>query len=129
MIVELPWPKPPLTGNDRGHTRFRSPLVKQTLGEARMAVRRANLTPVVGAIVVLHWQIPTRGRRDSDNLGPTLKECLDALVLEGVLPDDSWVHVPHSGNTIHPPNGEPARMWLELTPPDGEEFQAWGGVA
>ena len=112
--IDLPWPRPPLTGNDRGHTRFRSSTVSQTLGEARMAVRRAKVKPIVGANVTLHWRIPNRGRRDSDNLGPTLKECLDALVQEGVLPDDSWIHVPRSGNEIHPPNGEPAAMWLEL---------------
>lgn len=112
--IDLPWARPPITGNDRGHTKFRSPLIAQTLGEARLAIRRANPTPVVGANVTLHWLIPTRGRRDSDNLGPTLKECLDALVLEKVLPDDSWVHVPESSCRIHPPNGEPASMWLTL---------------
>lgn len=113
--INLPWQRPPLTGNDRGHTRFRSPLVAQTLCEARRAVFEADLQPIVGAVVKLHWRIPTRHRRDSDNLGPTLKECLDALVLEKVLPDDSWVHVPSSGCEIHPPNGEPAAMWIELT--------------
>lgn len=114
--VDLPWLRPPITGNDRGHSKFRSPLIKQTLCEARRAVFEADIKPIVGAVVTLHWRIPNRGRRDSDNLGPTLKECLDALVLEGVLPDDSWVHVPRSGNEIHPPiKGEPAAMWLELS--------------
>lgn len=113
--IDLPWTKPPLTGNDRGHTRFRSPLVKQTLAEARRAVFEADLQPIVGANVTLHWLIPTKHRRDSDNLGPTLKECQDALVLEEILPDDSWVHIPRASCEIHPPNGQPAAMWLELT--------------
>ncbi len=112
IVIPLAWTKPPLTGNDRGHTRY-SPFTR-IKGEAQVAIRAANVDPVPGAVVTLHWLIPTKGRRDSDNLNPTLKACLDALVAEGVLPDDSWVWVPRSGNEIHGPNGEPARMWLEL---------------
>jgi crossover junction endodeoxyribonuclease RusA len=72
-----------------------------------------------GAIVILHWQMPDRRRRDGDGAAPTLKVVLDALVAEGVLPDDSWIHVPHSGVTCHPPvKGQPGALWLELTDPD-----------
>lgn len=110
--IDLPWTKPPLTGNDRGHTRW-SPFTR-IKGEAQAAIRAAKPRPVVGANVTLHWLIPTRHRRDSDNLGATLKAVLDALVAEKVLPDDSWVHVPRAGCEIHPPNGEPAAMWVEL---------------
>jgi hypothetical protein len=36
-------------------------------------------------------------------------------VLEGVLPDDSWVHVVHSGVTCHPPEpGMPGALWLTI---------------
>lgn len=111
--IDLPWTAPPITGNDRGHTKF-SPFAR-IKAEAQMAIRAAKVRPIVGADVTLHWLIPNRRRRDSDNINATLKACLDALVAEGVLPDDSWVHVPRSGNEIHPPNGEPAAMWLELT--------------
>lgn len=110
--IPLPWQRPPLTGNDRGHTRY-SPFTR-IKGEAQVAIRAAKPRPVVGANVTLHWLIPNRGRRDSDNLGATLKAVLDALVAEKVLPDDSWVHVPRSGCEIHPPTGEPAAMWVEL---------------
>ena len=116
ITIPLPWSRPPLSGNDRGHTRWRASDVKAALAQARVAVRAASPRPIVGAVVTLHWQIDTRHRRDADNMNPTLKECLDALVLEGVLPDDSWVHVIRSGNEIHPPRkGIPAHMWLELT--------------
>jgi crossover junction endodeoxyribonuclease RusA len=75
-----------------------------------------------GAIVILHWQMPDRRRRDGDGAAPTLKVVLDALVAEGVLHDDSWIHVPHSGVTCHPPvKGQPGALWLELTDPDAEE--------
>ena len=40
---------------------------------------------------------------------------------EGVLPDDSWVHVVHSGVTCHPPiPGQPGAMWLAISDPDKE---------
>ena len=116
VTIALPWAKPPLTQNDRDERkRGGARKITEAKDQARWAVRGANLTPIVGAEVFIHWLIPTRGRRDSDNLGPTLKVCQDALVLEGVLPDDSWVHVPRSGHEIHPPNGESAAMGLELS--------------
>jgi hypothetical protein len=71
--------------------------------------------PVVAADVTLHFRPSTKHRRDADGMYPTLKVCQDALVLQGVLPDDSWVHVPAATYRIHPPNGEPAAMWLELS--------------
>jgi len=129
MIASLPWPKPPLTGNrTRGNVYARANEVKQAKVEAQWAIRAAHLTPVVGAEVTLHYRPATRQRRDADGLFPTLKVVQDALVAEGVLPDDSWVCVPSATCRIHEPNGEPAAMWLQLTPPAGEEFQAWEAV-
>jgi crossover junction endodeoxyribonuclease RusA len=66
------------------------------------------------AEVTLHFRPRDRRRRDADGLFPTLKVCQDALVLEGVLIDDSWASVPAATCRIHPPAGEPA-VWLELT--------------
>ncbi len=111
--IPLPWVRPPLTGNDRGHTRY-SPFVR-VKGEALVAIRAARVEPRATAGVTLHWLIPDRRRRDADNLAPTLKACGDALVAAGVLPDDGWQHVPIAACRIHPPDGTPARMWLELT--------------
>lgn len=112
VTIPLNWTKPPLTGNDRGHTKYQP--FARVKGEARIAIRAAKVIPVAGAVVSLHWLIPDRKRRDPDNLGATLKAALDALVHEGVLPDDSWLHVRRTACEIHPPTGEPARMWLEL---------------
>lgn len=115
MIVALPWLKPPLTQNDRNDRRTGGARkIAEAKAQAQWATKAARLEPIVGANVTLHWRIPNRGRRDSDNLGSTLKVCLDALVAEGVLPDDSWVHVPRTSCEIHPPTHEPAAMWLEL---------------
>lgn len=113
--VPLIWSKPPLTGNrTRGNPYARANEVKAAKEDARHAIRMNMPKPVVGAEVTLHFRPKDKRRRDADGLAPTLKVCLDALVLEGVLPDDSWIHVPAATCRIHPPNGEPAAMWLEL---------------
>lgn len=113
--VDLPWLKPPLTGNrTRGNPYARAAEVKQAKVEAGWAIRAAGVRPIVGAEVTLHYRPATRQRRDADGLFPTLKACQDALVEQGVLPDDSWVCVPAATCRIHPPTGEPAAMWLVL---------------
>jgi crossover junction endodeoxyribonuclease RusA len=116
MIIPLPWSKPPLTGNrTRGNPYARANEVKVAKDQAIVAVARVARRRLVGAEVTLHMRPKDRRRRDADGLAPTLKVCLDALVAQSVLPDDSWVHVPAATCRIHPPNGEPAAMWIELT--------------
>lgn len=112
--VSLPWDKPPLTLNARQHHHVKAKATAAALLQARAAVRAARIPPMVGANITLHYVPPDRRRRDADNMSPVLKVCQDALVLEGVLRDDSWVCVPHSGQTIHPPNTAGPSMWLTL---------------
>lgn len=114
MIINLPWDRPPLRANDRRSWQSQHRARSAALDTARWAVRSARLTPLDGAEVTLHYRVPDRRRRDTDGPEPTKKVCIDALVLEGVLPDDDWTHVPASIVRIHPPDGRPA-MWLELT--------------
>lgn len=111
--IPLPWTKPPLSGNDRGHTRF-SPFTR-VKGEAVVAIRAAKVAPIVGCILTLHYRAPDMRRRDADNLAPTLKACQDALVTAGVIHEDSWITVPESRQRIHPPiKGQPGALWLEI---------------
>ena len=113
--IPLPWTVPPLTGNrDRANVHAYAAKVRATKDEAVTAIRAANVTPMTGANITLHLRAATKRRRDADNLGPTLKVVQDALVLEGVLPDDSWVHVPKSACHIHPPSDEGPAMWVTL---------------
>jgi crossover junction endodeoxyribonuclease RusA len=115
LTIPLFWTRPPLTGNrTRGNPYARANEVKAAKDAAILAVRAARPTPMRGAEVTLHFRPKDKRRRDADGLAPTLKVCLDALVVCGVLPDDSWVHVPSATCRIHAPNGEPAAMWLEL---------------
>lgn len=114
--IALPWPKPPLSQNDRQHHHVKAKAVATALEQARTTIRAAKVPPMVGANITLHYRVADKRRRDADNLAVVLKVVQDALVAEGVIHDDSWVCVPHSGQTIHPPNGEPAAMWVELQP-------------
>jgi crossover junction endodeoxyribonuclease RusA len=119
--ISLPWTTAPITQNGlrRMHHYAEAKAKSAALEQARRAIRRDKVKPRAGAIVILNWQMSDRRRRDGDGAAPTLKVVLDALVAEGVLPDDSWVHVPHSGITTHPPvKGLPGSMWVTLTDPD-----------
>ena len=123
ITIPLPWSKPPLTLNTglrAENPHVKAERVRIAKGQAVAAIRKAKVPPMAGAIVTLHYRVPDKRRRDADNLASTLKVCQDALVEAGVLIEDSWVTVPASGQRIHPPNGEPAALWLELTDPDEE---------
>ena len=118
--IPLPWTSPPVSQNDRQHHHVKAKAVARALAEARLAIRAAQVEPIVGAVVTLHYRVPDLRRRDADNLAVVLKVCQDALVAEGVIPRDDWIHVPSSGCTIHPPDA-PAAMWLVLS--DVTEFE------
>ena len=129
--IPLPWQSPPADANRSLRSvapHARAAAVRQIKSEAGWAIRAAKPTPVVAANVTLHYRPKDRRRRDADGLFPVLKAVTDALVDCGVIPEDSWVTVPRAACEIHPPSDEGPAMWLELTPPDGEEFQAWGGA-
>jgi hypothetical protein len=118
-IIPLTWTAPPLTKNDtrrHGHHHAMRRKWADALDEARWSIRAADCLLVERAVVILHWRQPDRRRRDGDGAMPTLSACLDALVLEEVLPDDSWAHVVHSGVTVHDPiKGQPGAMWLTVS--------------
>jgi crossover junction endodeoxyribonuclease RusA len=85
--IELPWSKPPLSLNDRGHWAPRSAVIAEV-----------------------------RGGRDSDNLAATYKPVVDGCVDAWLVPDDTDRYVERGWPLIHDPvPGEPGRMWLEIT--------------
>ena len=124
VTIPLVWTAPPLTLNSS--LRVENPYakagaVRRAKAEAVVAIRAANLEPMAGAIVTLHYRVPDRRRRDADNLAATLKVVQDALVDAGVLHEDSWVTIPASGQRIHPPEvGKPGALWVTLSDPDAE---------
>ena len=112
----LPWTKP-LTQNQvrRMHHLAEARVKRQMSDDARWLIRNAKLTPLTRAAVTLHYRPGTRRPCDADGLAPTLKVALDALVREGVLPDDDYRHVPRVGIQIEEPHdGMPAGFWLTI---------------
>lgn len=122
--ILLDWTSPPLTKNDtrrNGNHHAMRRKWANALAEARTAIRVADVEPMPSAVVVLNWRQPDNRRRDGDGAFLTLSACLDALVLEGVLEDDSWRYVIHSGVTCHNPiKGKPGALWLTITDPASE---------
>lgn len=117
--IPLTWTSPPITKNAvrRQHHHAEAKARAKAMTEARWSIKAARVAPIARAVVILGWQQPDKRRRDSDGASPTLAVCLDALVAEGVLPDDSWQYVAHSGVTTHPPiKGQPGALWLTVTP-------------
>lgn len=118
--ILLPFADPPLTKNKvrRMHFRKEAEIRRNAIEAVRAAIKAARVTPVEQAVIVLHWQQPNNRRRDGDGADPTKAFCIDALVLEGVLPDDSFQHVIHSGVTCHSPvKGQPGALWLTISDP------------
>lgn len=120
--IPLPWSSPPITLNPglrSSNPHAKAAKVRIAKAAATEAIKAANIPWMAGAIVVLHYRVPDRRRRDADNLAGTLKVVQDALVDAGVLTEDSWITVPESRQRIHPPiKGEPGAMWVELIDPD-----------
>lgn len=89
-MIRLPWP--PSVNHYWGHRdsrRFLSPKVKGWRREATALVRAARKVTLSGPVAVaLYLYPPDRRRRDLDNV---IKAVLDALVLGGLLKDDSQV--------------------------------------
>lgn len=121
--IPLPFDLPPLVKNAvrKMHHHKEAKIRRESMEAVRWAVRAAKVQPLEQAVVILHWRLPNRHRRDGDGAQPTLSFCLDALVLEGILPDDSWKFVVHSGVTCHEPLlGQPGAMWLTVQDPTQE---------
>ena len=116
--IALPFRAPPLTKNAvRRMHHHREAKERKTI-KTVVALLARDLAPMEQATVVLHWRMPDRRRRDGDGAAPTLAACIDGLVEAGVLPDDSWQYVTHSGVTCHPPDPpRPGALWLTVTAP------------
>jgi hypothetical protein len=119
--IKLPFDAPPLTKNKvrRMHHHVEARIRRDSITLVRAAIRKAKVQPLEQAVIVLHWRVANKRRLDGDGADNTKHFCIDALVLEGVIPDDSWAFVIHSGVTCHPPEpGLPGAMWLSITDPN-----------
>lgn len=87
--LTFPWPRPPLSANDRLHWARKSRLTKEIRTTAFMLARNGRIPAMGCCQVQLVWTVTDRRRRDSDNTYPTFKAMCDGLVDAGVVPDDT----------------------------------------
>lgn len=107
-LIDLPYTRPPLSGNQRMHWAPKAKIVRQLRSDVATLCRVKHLPVGLGRIeVTLHWQAPDRRRRDSDNLYPTLKACIDGIRDARVVEDDDSTRVT-SGCVIHEGPADPA---------------------
>ncbi len=116
-VLPMGWLSPPLSLNRASHwseTRRKSNVIRH---EVLVRARAAQLPKTTGRVTVtLHWCPAVNRRRDLDNVFPTLKPCIDALVIYGMVPDDTHDYVTpqvriHEASKTIP---ETSRVWLEV---------------
>ena len=83
-----PWPKPPLSMNDRLHFRVKAKLVAQIRKDAYVITKAAGVPRLRHATVAMIWTVPDRVRRDEENPLETGKPWFDGMIDAGVVPDD-----------------------------------------
>lgn len=102
FVVRLPFPRPPVTANQRSHWAVKANAVR---GVREVVAHLASGLPtvLVPVTVGIDWHVPDRRHRDVDNIAPTLKPAIDGLRDAGVLPEDhslivtrTWQRITHS---------------------------------
>lgn len=93
-IIPLPWPKPPLSLNDRpSHPKARAREVREVREAAAAAcaalIAKGALDVLEPVTVTLVWFAPDHRKRDADNPVATLKPLCDGLADAGLVPDDT----------------------------------------
>jgi len=113
--INLPWPKPPLTANQRLHHMARARLTKQIRHDVTWLIKAARIPPVEHCTVVLYWAPGDHRERDEDNPYPTYKACCDAIAEDArIVPKDTPRHMTKHTPVILPPP-HTGGMWLEIT--------------
>lgn len=112
--LALPWPKPPLSLNDRSQWAARYRKQQEIKAIVKLLARNAKLRPVEHAVVTLHYRPRDNRRRDKDNLYATIKPCIDGLTAAGIFADDDSTHVTPQVE-IHPAQlGMPGCCWISI---------------
>lgn len=116
----LPFTRP-LTLNHRMHYMVKAKLTHQIREQAGQAVRDAGVPALRHLRAWIEYEPRDKRRRDPINLIPTLKACEDALVDQGVVPDDNPLYVESVMPKVLPVIRERyGRLWL-VVEETGEE--------
>ena len=116
FMIPLPWPKPPLSANQRhGHWAVEAKLKKEVRTVGNLLARSHKVGEHERIVVRVVYQPRDRRRRDPSNLMPSQKALVDGLVDAGVVPDDCPPYVEEwMPKLLVPVKGEPGQMWLEV---------------
>ncbi len=115
--MPLHWSRPPLSMNRERHWADHRRKVAAIRDEVLIRARIVALPKIGGPVTVtLHWVPAVNRRRDLDNVFPSLKPCIDALVEYGLVPDDTHDYVTpqvriHGASKTIP---RTSRVWLEV---------------
>jgi hypothetical protein len=107
-----------LSANDRHHYRVKAKIVAQIREDATSLARACRLPRFtrVRIVAVLHPR--DRRHQDSDNVQPTVKACVDAVVAAGHLLGDDERYVLSTTYVLgEPVKGKQLVIWFE--PADG----------
>lgn len=109
--IPLPWTRPPITLNQRGHPKARAKGVRAVRDRAALLAVALHIPPLHALTAELHY-VPTDNRtRDPLNLTATLKALEDGLVDANLVPDDNPRYVTSVMPVIDPPE-RPGRLYL-----------------
>ena len=117
--LRMPWPRPPLSANDRRHYMARAQLVAQVRVTAGWVVRAARIPPCTRVTVGLVYVPVIRRKRDGgENYADTLKAAIDGVVDAGVVPDDTPEYVIRLMPVVAPVDRDRPGVFLtlEVTP-------------
>jgi Holliday junction resolvase RusA-like endonuclease len=111
--------KVPLSLNDRRHWGAARSIASDLSDAVQWQLIRARNTQGLPRVldrveITLQYEPRTNGRRDEDNMSPTLKVCIDACRKVQLLKDDTPEYVTRSGCKILPVrrDGTSARLSL-----------------
>jgi crossover junction endodeoxyribonuclease RusA len=128
--LEVPFAEdglPPLTANHRLHWAVRNRRTQEIKDAVGWRARARIPRGLEHIAVRLVYQPQDRRRRDPSNLMPTQKAALDALVVVGVVRDDTPEFVTEEIPAVLSPDGGDRGLWLvvEHTPLRSPEARQW----
>lgn len=113
--IRLPYTRPPLSLNDRGHWAKKARATRDVRRDVALVLRAARIPAVSRVSVQLVYVPRDNRRRDTDNLVATLKAVADAVVDVGVVPDDTPAYMSKPEPIIRPANPKDPHLRVVIT--------------
>lgn len=111
----LPYDKPPLNLNQRGHWAKTNPERRDLRALGRLLARQQRIPHLPHIHTRLVWRPPDNRRRDEDNIVLTAKPLWDGIVDAGVVNDDTSTYMTKYMPRILQGDKTPGpRVWLEI---------------